>query len=224
MRRDPASSFWWGAMAVGVTAFFGGVATLLVNTEAKEPSSRWEAVGWIALVAGIVFAVLAAVGLLHVWGESMGWKFQWPLRWPLKAATKSRDLDPVEAAPERALPEGIEFYPTRDAMNKVRGGLRAELDGVYVAWAAWYAGSNATAQEVYEATGKPQRLILLNPEGRCAQPVADWFKRPFNQFQRDIETTKDKALAAGVENLFRGWPDYTDGHWGSAIGRWLGEG
>ena len=150
-------------------------------------------------IAGLVIAVVAIpMGLILIFAPDT--RFQSPLRRSQPSAVVLSSPDPSMALDDPpAIPPGIEFYPTRDAMNKVRGSLRAELDSVYVAWAAWYAGSHAAAEEVFEATGKPQRLILLNPQGSCTAAVANFFRRPRNQLERDVETTKDKALAAGID-------------------------
>jgi len=98
-----------------------------------------------------------------------------------------------------ALPPGIEFYMSRSEMNTARGSLKDEFKRTYRVWAAWYAGTYAAATEVFAATGKPHQLVVLNPDGLTARGAAETFNRDFDHMIRDIKTTIDKALTAGVE-------------------------
>ena len=92
----------------------------------------------------------------------------------------------------------IEFYLDRDAMRKARGGLLDELQSCTRVWAAWYAGTYAAASEIFARTGKPQRLILLNPDSLSTRLIASTLARSQEQLIRDIQTTTKKALDAGI--------------------------
>ena len=90
-------------------------------------------------------------------------------------------------------------------MVAARGGLKKELEGIYVAWASWYAGTHAATEETFRTTHKPQKLLLLDPDGKFAQITARLFLRPLHHFKADVETARDKALEAGVDvRLFDG--------------------
>jgi len=173
------------APALAVVAAIVGVGSRILDgidaVQLGLPFWAWEAIGLAAFFA-VIFATVHA-------------------RESEEPRAPRPQLQPIADDGTRA----IEFYPDRPSMVKARGGLKQELEGVYVAWAAWYAGTYAAAEEVFESTHKPQKLILLNPDGKYAPIVADLFRRPIEQLRRDIETTRDKALAAGIQTcLFDG--------------------
>lgn len=130
MRRDSASLFWWGAMAVAIAGIFGGVATLLINAEAKEPSSTWETVGWIAFVAGIGLAIIAALGLFHVWLENIGLNTQWPFRWPIHGKSAHSSARQATNQTESRAPRGEEPRIETKATPEFLMGLYREHLGV----------------------------------------------------------------------------------------------
>ncbi len=201
MRRDPASLYWLGALGVGALILMSGLGAFFFKPE--KSMEGYDLIGYGLLLVGGMLVLLSICGLIHVGVENMGInvKFQLPL---LIRKSEPKDLPPPEIGtlPLGTLPPGIEFYVDRDAMTKVRGGLKDEFKRSYVIWAAWYAGSYAAASEVFATTGKPHKLLLLNPDGLTVRGVADAFNRDFGQLIRDINTTKDKALAAGVETYY----------------------
>jgi len=187
------------------------IGTILAIFEVQA----WTMASWLAW--SLVIALLATGGIaglillneLRKVGSIAARRFE--VRWPvvrLGAPDETPSEMPSSATSndrQQATPSGIEFYPDRPSLVKARGGLKKELESVYVAWAAWYAGTHAAAEEVFESTHKPQKLILLNPDGKYAPIVGDLFRRPLEQLRRDIETTRDKALAAGIKTyLFDG--------------------
>jgi len=94
----------------------------------------------------------------------------------------------------------IDFYENREALNRLRGGLQAELAVVEVAWLATATGIYASNLSLFE-TGKIKRLLLLKPdvEGHLrtfARGVPDW---PPDRLADLIKITTTSAKAAGVE-------------------------
>ena len=57
----------------------------------------------------------------------------------------------------------VEFYTTRTALNRVRGGITAELDKATVVYAAWPGASIVASQLPQEQRAKVKRLLLRNP-------------------------------------------------------------
>lgn len=120
----------------------------------------------------------------------------------------------------RLLTRQIEFYNDRSAMIHARGGLENELRTVEIAWAAWYTGTYASAHEVFSATRRIQRLILLDPEGAYVREFSSLFQRTPDELRSDIQTATRQALKAGVQvrwfdgpitNMLLGDPDSPKG-------------
>jgi len=99
-------------------------------------------------------------------------------------------------------PKGPTTYLTRSAMDRERRGLMNELQDTEVVWAAWFAGTYAVANEVFQATRKPQRLILLDPHGDHIHTFAEIFSRTPEELSSHIKTTTRRALEAGLETYW----------------------
>ena len=178
---------WSEILAVGLAEFaVATIASLVINEVVKH-----DLVRDIGIVVVWSAAILGGAALLVARVTTSGF---------LRRGDTVR-LEAVEGSANTAAggKSDIEFYPDRSSMVKARGGLKKEMEGVYVAWASWYAGTHATAEETFRTTHKPQRLVLLNPDGKYAPSAAKLFRRPLDQFKRDVETTIAKAREAGVE-------------------------
>lgn len=93
----------------------------------------------------------------------------------------------------------VDVYESRADLNRARGGLEEELRQVDEAWAAWPVGTHAQAHDVFARTGKPQKLILLDPWHTHIKTIASLFQRTTEELQSDILITTRLARKAGAQ-------------------------
>ena len=149
------------------------------------PFWTWQVIGAAAFFSSVLIIVFAAT-----------------TRGPSES---DRDDGDVAAATPPLAPS-VKFYPDRDAVVKARGGIVDELKSCTRVW-AWYTGTHAALGDIFKATPKLKRLVLLESEGKNSQRHAAILDQPYEQFKQDIQATVDKAHEAGVEVIFVDAPE-----------------
>ena len=93
----------------------------------------------------------------------------------------------------------VAFYPDRDALEKSDHTIRDEFKTGAEIWAAWFAGTHVSTQDLLAKPNGLRRLILADPDGEQIGQLAQSFNRPLTQLQADIRTLTKQAGDKGVQ-------------------------
>lgn len=140
---------------------------------------------WLKPVMPYIDSPLGRIGMI-ILGLVMFYLVNW---W--RKPTVSRHISP-DHQPQS--PNAIPFEPKRTGLDE----LRDEIKNAAIVKALWLVGDQADQHNIF-ATGKPQHLILLDPDGSYLPYHSKLFTKSVGEVIPVIEAVTTRAIRQGVK-------------------------